>query len=122
MKTFCQTIFNSSIPASVKSILTKELIETHRLTQEKVAEKLGITQAAVSQYRNGVRGKRVNAILSNTKLAGWIKNLAAEIASGNFRLADAECGLCADMKKEMKDEELGSLICLIEMYNLRGKE
>ena len=121
MKVFCQTLFNNAIPAAVKSIVTKELLETYGFTQEKAAEKLGITQAAVSQYLNGVRGKKVNEILSNPKLVDWIKKLTAEIASGNFKLGEAECDLCAETKKEIKDKELGSLICLLEMYNLRGE-
>ncbi len=122
MKVFCQTLFNNAIPAAVKSIVTKELIETYGHTQEKVAEKLGITQAAVSQYYNGVRGKKVNEILSNAKLSEWIKKLTAEIASGNFRLGEAQCDLCAETRKEVKDKELGSLICLLEMYNLRDEK
>ncbi len=122
MKIFCQTLFNSSIPAPVKSIVTKELIETYGLTQEQVAEKLGITQPAVSQYLNGVRGKKVNEILSNPKLSEWVKRLAAEIASGSFSLGKSECNLCATSKNEIKDEELASLICLLEMYNLRDEK
>lgn len=122
MKTFCQTIFNNAIPAAVKSIITKELLETYRFTQEQVAEKLGITQAAVSQYFNGVRGKKVNEILSNPKLSEWIKKLTSEIVSGNFNLGEAECDLCANTRKEVKDKELGSLICLLEMYNLKGEK
>ena len=122
MKVFCQTLFNNAIPAAVKSIITKELLETYGFTQEQVAEKLGITQAAVSQYFNGVRGKKVNDILSNPKLSNWIKKLAAEISSGNFRLGETECDLCAETKKELKDKELGSLICLLEIYNLKGEK
>ena len=122
MKVFCQTLFNNAIPAAVKSIVTKELIETYRHTQEKVAEKLGITQAAVSQYYNGVRGKKVNEILSNPKLSEWVKKLAAEIASGNFRLGESHCDLCAETRKEVKDSELGPLICLLEIYNMKGEK
>ncbi|MEK6909737.1 MAG: helix-turn-helix domain-containing protein [Candidatus Aenigmatarchaeota archaeon] len=122
MKVFCQTLFNNAIPAAVKSIVTKELLETYGFTQEQVAEKLGITQPAVSQYLNGVRGKKVNEILSNPKLTEWIKKLTAEIASDNFKLGEAECDLCAETRKEIKDSELGPLICLLEMYNLRGEK
>ncbi|MBI2084569.1 MAG: helix-turn-helix domain-containing protein [Candidatus Aenigmarchaeota archaeon] len=120
MKTFCQTLFNSSIPAEVKSIITKELVETYGFTQEQVAERLGITQPAVSQYLSGVRGKKANAILSNQQLTEWIKKLTAEIASGNLRLGDAECDLCSETRKELKQKELGPLVCLLEIYNLRG--
>ncbi|MEM5797568.1 MAG: helix-turn-helix domain-containing protein [Candidatus Aenigmatarchaeota archaeon] len=122
MKIFCQTLFNYALPSSVKSIITKELIETYHFTQEEVAEKLSITQPAVSQYLNGVRGKKVNQILSNQKLTDWIKKLAAEIASGNFRLSSGECDLCRETKKEIKEKELGPLVCLLEIYNLKGEK
>ncbi|MBU5537571.1 MAG: helix-turn-helix domain-containing protein [Candidatus Aenigmatarchaeota archaeon] len=122
MKIFCQTLFNYALPSSVKSIITKELIETYHFTQEEVAEELSITQPAVSQYLNGVRGKKVNQILSNQKLTDWIKKLAAEIASGNFRLSSGECDLCRETKKEIKEKELGPLVCLLEIYNLKGEK
>ena len=121
MKVFCQTLFNNAIPSAVKSIITKELLETYGYTQEQVAERLGITQAAVSQYYNGVRGKKVNEILSSPKLSEWIKKLTAEISSGNFRLGEAKCDLCAETRKDVS-EELGPLICLLEMYNLKGEK
>lgn len=122
MKVFCQTLFENAIPSAAKSIITKELIETYGYTQEKAAEKLGITQAAVSQYYNGVRGKKVNEILSNPKLTSWIKKLTAEIAAGNFRLSESHCDLCFETRKEVKDSELGPLICLLEIYNLKGEK
>lgn len=122
MKIFCQTLFNNAIPSAVKSIITKELLETYGFTQERVAEKLGITQAAVSQYFNGVRGKKVNEILSNPKLTEWIKKLTAEIATGNFKFGEAECDLCSETRREMKEKELGPLICLLEIYNLKGEK
>lgn len=122
MKVFCQTLFNNAIPAEVKSIVTKELIETYGYTQEQVAERLGITQPAVSQYLNGVRGKKVSSILSNEQVTNWIKKLTAEIASGNLRLGDAECDLCSKTRQEINQKELGPLICLLEIYNLKGEK
>ena len=39
------------------SEVAKELVTNHKLTQRKVAEKLGVTEAAVSRYISGKRGK-----------------------------------------------------------------
>ncbi len=121
MKIFCQTLFNNAIPSAVKSIITKELLETYGFTQEQVAERLGTTQPAVSQYLNGVRGKKVSEILSNPKLTEWVKKLTVEISSGNFKLGDAKCDLCAETRKETGDD-LGPLICLMEIYNMRDEK
>ena len=122
MKVFCETLFNNALPAEVKSIITKELIETYGFTQEEVADKLSMTQPAASQYLSGARGKRANDILANPELANWIKKLAAEIAAGNFKLSGSRCDLCSATKEEVKDEKLGALVCLLEIYNLKGKE
>lgn len=116
MKIFCETIFDETMPA-VRSIITNELIKTYGLTQEQVAEKLGITQPAVSQYLNGLRGKRVQQITSNPNLMEWIKKLAVEILSGNVKLHEKICGICATTRKERvySEKEMNSFICLLEI-------
>ena len=47
------------IPA-LRRELSKILIKEHKLTQRKVAEILGVTEAAISQYIKSKRGKEVN--------------------------------------------------------------
>jgi len=47
MKPFCEVIVGTVLPA-VRSIMTKELLITYKMTQQETADILGITQAAVS--------------------------------------------------------------------------
>lgn len=47
------------IPA-LRSMVAKKLVNTYHLPQQKVAELLGITQAAVSNYVRDVRGVSVS--------------------------------------------------------------
>ncbi|MEM3510596.1 MAG: transcriptional regulator [Nitrososphaerales archaeon] len=47
------------IPA-LRSLIAKKLVNIYHLPQQKVAEMLGITQAAVSNYIRDVRGIRVS--------------------------------------------------------------
>jgi predicted transcriptional regulator len=47
------------IPA-LRSMIAKKLVDTYHLPQQKVAELLGITQAAVSNYIRDVRGVGVS--------------------------------------------------------------
>jgi predicted transcriptional regulator len=47
------------IPA-LRSMVAKKLVNTYHLPQQKVAELLGITQAAVSNYIRDVRGVSVS--------------------------------------------------------------
>jgi len=46
------------IPA-IRKVLTLELLNEHKLTQKEIAELMGITEAAVSQYKKEKRGKLV---------------------------------------------------------------
>ncbi len=50
----CETVGKYVLPV-FRSMVAKELITTHNLTQIEVAQKLGTTQAAISQYINSKR-------------------------------------------------------------------
>jgi predicted transcriptional regulator len=60
----CEVAIKYIIP-TVRAMITKELIQTHKLKQNDVAKILGITQAAVSQYVRNMRGKYLEIL--NTK-------------------------------------------------------
>ena len=117
MKVFCQSIFNNVLPPSVRSVITKELIEHYGFTQEEAAKKLNITQPAVSQYLNGLRGKQVDKITANKKIMEWIKGFAYDVASGNVKLNMTSCDVCGGKEAE---DELKPLLCLLELEE-RGK-
>lgn len=51
----CETASKSVIPA-IKAIMAEELLEKHGLSQNQVAEILGISQSAVSKYSSKARG------------------------------------------------------------------
>ncbi|MBI2544975.1 MAG: helix-turn-helix domain-containing protein [Candidatus Aenigmarchaeota archaeon] len=114
MKNFCESVFNYLIPSSVRSLITKELIETYGYTQEETAKKLGVTQPAISQYLNGLRGTKVEKIRSNKKMMEWIKKTTAEISSGKLKLDGKLCEKCSGKLSE-EDNELKPLMCLMEI-------
>lgn len=120
MKVFCETIFNEILPA-LRAIMANEMSKTHGLNQIEIAQKLGITQPAVSQYKAGLRGKNVKLLLSNPKFMRWIKKLTEEIIAGNI-FHEYICEIC---KESIKDgiflkKELQPSLCLIEM-NRKGR-
>ena len=51
----CETIAKHILPI-FRSIIAKELIERHNFNQIATAQKLGTTQAAISQYLHSKRG------------------------------------------------------------------
>jgi len=54
MSARCETVGKYVIPL-FRSLLAKELVNMHHLTQKEAAKKLGTTQAAISQYVHSKR-------------------------------------------------------------------
>ncbi len=117
MKLFCETIFDDTLPA-IRAIITNELIQNYGLNQLEIAEKLGITQPAVSQYKHGLRGRRVRLLISNPKLMEWIKQLTADIVDGRVNLPEKVCEICAATRGHniYSEKELDPFLCLIQIY------
>jgi predicted transcriptional regulator len=68
------------------------LIEDHGLTQRKAAEKLGITEAAVSQY---ISKKRGDFKLTDKTIQREIKTSTARIVAGDLAVMKVEtCRIC----------------------------
>jgi uncharacterized protein len=78
------------IPA-LRRELSKILVKEHNLTQRKVAEILGVTEAAVSQYMKSKRGKEVK--FSKTDLV-QIKKAAQCITKKNKDCVESIYDLC----------------------------
>lgn len=80
-------------------MIARELIEGYGMKQELVAERLGVTQAAVSKYRHLVRGEAVD--LEN---AVEVRQISKEIAStlvGDANPLDVSrkfCQACTDIR------------------------
>lgn len=109
MKLPCEIAVWYLLPV-LKSELAKELVSSG-LSQREVAEKLGVTQAAVSQY---ISGKRGNGIASTKYMGQDIKKLAKRMVSSDVSeddIVEAFCFMC------MKSKSSG-MLC--DMH--RGKE
>ncbi len=84
---------NEIIPA-IRSKLANLLIERYSLNEEKVAELLGVAQAAVSKYKSGKYSDKIKALERklNNELAERYAKLIAE--SGKEKASEAVCALC----------------------------
>ena len=88
----CELAVKSIIPA-FRALVAKELIESYQLKQESVADLLGITQAAVSQYTRSVRGRALN--LDDIEEIGVIvKELAAALSMSSLTLKEINQRFC----------------------------
>ena len=109
MRPPCEVVVKEVLPA-IRAMLVKELIERHRLSQIKVARKLGITQPAVSQYLRMLRGAgRGSVLLKN--IEKYVRGLADDIARGKLKrkqVIERYCMICRSMGQR-------ELICLLHM-------
>ena len=81
MKPPCEVIVKQILPA-IRAALVKDLMERHKLNQVEIAERLGITQPAVSQYRSQLRGSSYSELFKRREIANGLRKLADAIASG----------------------------------------
>ncbi len=95
----CETIGKYVMPF-FRSLVAKELVNNYKLTQVEAAQKLGTTQAAVSQYINSKRAykgaqqfgdilPKIQAVASQTAKRLANKEMGAEEIALDF------CKLCS---------------------------
>jgi len=99
MKMPCEVIIWYALP-SIRRELAKSMIQEFHLTQVETARKLGVTEAAVSQY---MRNKRGTLPLKNKKIQKEISSSAKRLAKngGDSVLMSEICRIC----KELRDTE-----------------
>jgi predicted transcriptional regulator len=90
-KTPCEEIVWQIIPA-IRSELAKELINEFGLSQKETAEKLGLTEAAVSRYKSGKRADS-ELIINGTQTE--INKSVKKIIKGDKKTVVSEiCRIC----------------------------
>ncbi|MGC8849340.1 MAG: transcriptional regulator [Candidatus Bathyarchaeia archaeon] len=93
----CEKIARYYLPA-IRSMIAKRLMERYNLSQTQIAEKLGTTQAAVSQYLSSKRGsKTMREIEENPMLEKAVNEAVEKIAKGGDpdTLSIQLCSLCS---------------------------
>lgn len=100
----CEVVARYILPI-FRSMVAQRLIEKYDFTQVKAAEKLGTTQAAISQYIHSKRGSK--RVAEFEEILPTIQSAAGEIAKG---IATGEmntdevvlsfCKLCKTLQKE----------------------
>ena len=97
IKIDCEEIVWYLLPL-IRKELAKSLIKDHGLTQRKAAEKIGITEAAVSQY---ISKKRVDLKVTDIKIRREIKESTKRIVDGDIQVMKTEtCRICHLLRTE----------------------
>ncbi|MEM5804416.1 MAG: helix-turn-helix domain-containing protein [Candidatus Aenigmatarchaeota archaeon] len=94
MKPVCEVVVQDVLPA-IRALVAKELMEKYKLTQTDVAERLGVTQAAVSQYTRHLRGYKIKAMVKDSGVMKEVENLAKAVAKENIGAVAAMQEVCA---------------------------
>lgn len=108
MSTRCETIGKYVLPV-FRSLIAEELVHTYNLTQVEAAERLGTTQAAISQYLSSKRAlkstEQFRDILPKIKAMAreTAKRLANKEISADQMAIDA-CRLCSILGEEESNQ------------------
>ena len=103
MRLPCEISVKFVLP-TIRSILAYQLFHHYSLNQEEIAERLGVTQPAVSQYLKGIRGKKIQLVMKNKKIMEMIDELANLIATKPLEenLIDEKiCKICKIVREEL---------------------
>lgn len=83
MRFYCEIVVGEVLPA-LRALITNELMKNYNLTQQQVANKLGLTQPAISQYMKYLRGENGKKLQKNKKLMTIVKKFSKDIAGGKI--------------------------------------
>ena len=90
-KNFFDMMVQDVLP-SVRALMARKLLE-HGFSQNQAAEKLGLTQPAISQYKRNLRGVRRDFIEEKPRLMELVDELARKIASAHMNPKQANLEL-----------------------------
>jgi len=92
MKPPCLVVVSQILPA-MRAIVSREMIERDGLRLGEVAEKMGVTPAAVTQYLKGVRGSDSVSMVNRSRRA---RKILLELA---YELAREETDMVVVLRK-----------------------
>lgn len=104
MKPYCEIVTKNVLPV-LRSAVAKELVSSG-LNQTEIAKKLGVSQAAVSQYLRYIRGKsksKTISIVKNETVMKEIREFCKKIMGNNMNrieLSGEVCKICRLIRKE----------------------
>ena len=95
MKMPCELIVWYMLPA-IRSAIAESMIKDYKLKQTEVAQRLGVTDAAISQYLSSKRGK---IVIKDPKIKKYIKESTKRIINGKQNDIFVEtCKICDILK------------------------
>jgi predicted transcriptional regulator len=88
----CEIAVKSVIPA-MRAYVAKELTQTYKMRQNDVANRLGITQTAISKYVRDVRGQVVR-IDQTEEIRNMMNKIVSQAANDKISRTQLTLGFC----------------------------
>jgi len=88
----CEIAVKSVIPA-IRACVAKELTQTYKMRQNDVADRLGITQTAISKYVRDVRGHVVR-IDQTEEIRSMMNKIVSQAANDKISRTQLTLGFC----------------------------
>ena len=105
MKIPCEIIVWEVLPV-IRREFARSMIKNHKLTQKKAAQKLGLTEAAVSRYVSGKRG--TSNILDSEILKEFTKSVNKIVKGNGTSMIEETCRICNLIKASGKIEGISN--------------
>lgn len=100
MKPPCEIIVTKILP-HVRANIVKILVKEYKMKQIEVSERLGITQASVSQYITSTRGDDKELMVLFPETLEYAQGIAEKIAEGEEM--DLQVALLCDMCTKLRE-------------------
>lgn len=101
MKLPCEIISQEILPA-LRAMIAVNLLRVYGLSQKEVAERMAITQPAVSQYKRELRGYKTKMIRENKELMEFVEEISRRLAYHSLSIEEINlefCKICEKIKK-----------------------
>lgn len=105
MKLACEVFVNDLLPA-VRALLARDLVEEYGLTQREAARRLDMTQPAISQYKNELRGRQIKKLENSKSVSDKIERLVEDVAEQKIDMEEYDKRFCEICKAAKEDSIL----------------
>ena len=120
LKPPCLIVVSQILPA-MRAIISKEMVEIGQLGPGEVADKMGVTPAAVTQYLKGVRGSdSISMVNKSTRAREILSELAHELAREETDMVIVLRKLC-EACNYIRSERLLCEMCQSSLPSLDSK-
>jgi len=114
MKVFCEIMLNKIFPA-LRASLAREMIKKFKMSQKEAAKYLGVSQPAISYYKNNLRG-RSRFFIKKDKAISIGKKFLEKAVKENTNIYFNICNICKEVRREKFGKKMPKeFLCLLEI-------